>query len=224
MKRFERQPISHVWFDLEGTLVKKTARYRRVYDELAVSVMAELLEVESGEAAIELENRKSTFGSISMIMQAITGAGNYWTDKLGEIDVREFIKPDDHTDTAECLEELDEREILYSVFGNTTRDRTRLMLESAGIDSGRFEHMLAGDNIPERKPHPSGFLQAIELSGGEPEALMFVGDREAVDIVPANSVGMATVMIGTSQAAQHQTPTIAAVPEIVDFINATRTQ
>jgi putative hydrolase of the HAD superfamily len=46
------------------------------------------------------------------------------------------------------------------------------------------------------KPEPAPFLCAIESLNMKPEEIVYVGDREDVDIEGAQAVGMKTILVG----------------------------
>lgn len=52
-----------------------------------------------------------------------------------------------------------------------------------------------------RKPNPLAFQQILDTLGLTPEAAVSVGDQEYTDIIPAQSLGLATVRIGTEKTA-----------------------
>ncbi len=60
----------------------------------------------------------------------------------------------------ELLDYLDEKRIRKAVATSTRRERARRFLNSAGL-SGRFDHIVYGDDLKESKPRPEIYLKAI---------------------------------------------------------------
>jgi len=70
-------------------------------------------------------------------------------------------------------------------------------MEHLGYDTALFNHIIAGEDVPERKPSVMAYKHIVESSGLPAGETMYVGDRVAGDIVPAKSAGMQTVLVGS---------------------------
>lgn len=60
----------------------------------------------------------------------------------------------------ELLDYLDEKKILKAVATSTRRVRANQFLKSAGL-TGRFDHIVYGDDLKESKPRPEIYLRAV---------------------------------------------------------------
>jgi putative hydrolase of the HAD superfamily len=58
-----------------------------------------------------------------------------------------------------------------------------------------FDKVIGSALVGFQKPDPRIFLHAIKVCGFEPEEMMMVGDSIRLDIIPANKVGIRTVLI-----------------------------
>ena len=97
---------------------------------------------------------------------------------------------------AEALAPLSGRALLLTNAPRIWADRTLAHLGVADI----FDHIITGE--PDiRKPDPQVFVEAAAMLGADPTDIVSVGDQNHSDIVPAKSVGMATVLIGPEQQA-----------------------
>jgi phosphoglycolate phosphatase len=75
----------------------------------------------------------------------------------------------------------------------------------AGILDGlgwteRFETVVAGDTLPQRKPAPEPIRHAVDALGTEPEQTIYVGDSE-VDLECAAAAGVPFVCVAWGRAA-----------------------
>jgi len=70
---------------------------------------------------------------------------------------------------------------------------TAPLLAALGLDR-RLACVVAGDTLPERKPHPAPLLHAAKLAGREPADCVYAGDAER-DIVAGRRAGMQTVAV-----------------------------
>jgi FMN phosphatase YigB (HAD superfamily) len=65
-----------------------------------------------------------------------------------------------------------------------------------GYEQSWFEYLLAGEDVPERKPLVVAYEYIVSMSKLKPVDNYYVGDRVSADIMPAQSVGMNTILVG----------------------------
>ena len=70
----------------------------------------------------------------------------------------------------------------------------RKTLETLGVES-LFTEILGLDSTMKSKPDPENFLLAAKRMGCAPDRMISVGDRYAVDIEPALSLGMGGILV-----------------------------
>ena len=58
-----------------------------------------------------------------------------------------------------------------------------------------FDPIVVSQEIGVAKPNVEIYLEAVRLSGVQPEQIIFVGDSIHLDIVPALSVGMKPILL-----------------------------
>ena len=91
-------------------------------------------------------------------------------------------------------------------------------MKHLGYDASLFVHLMAGENVPERKPSVLGYKYIVELSGVETGHNVYVGDKVPGDIIPASKVGMQTVLVGGESAeADHCVENISDLPSVLKF-------
>ena len=102
------------------------------------------------------------------------------------------------------------------IISNGTRRHVERKLKVLGLRPADFDPMICCYDHNWVKPEPAPFLLAIESLKLEPENIVYVGDREDLDIEGASSAGMQTIYVGgTSQIA---TVSIESVYDIVSVL------
>jgi phosphoglycolate phosphatase len=66
------------------------------------------------------------------------------------------------------------------------------LLEQLGLRT-RFDCVVSGDTVAERKPHPLPLLHAAKLAGVAPGECIYVGDAER-DVQAAHAAGMSALV------------------------------
>jgi phosphoglycolate phosphatase len=75
----------------------------------------------------------------------------------------------------EGLERLREKALPLACVTNKSERFTRPLLDRVGF-SGYFRHVVSGDTLEEKKPHPAPVLHACRALGVEPRAMLVIGD------------------------------------------------
>lgn len=105
-----------------------------------------------------------------------------------ERELPRFIRPEPRV--AERLRSL--RGALRVVLLTNGRPRLqRAKIEAAGL-GGCFDAVLVSGELGVRKPDPRAFRAALDALGVPARSVLAVGDREAIDLVPARALGCAT--------------------------------
>lgn len=191
--------IKHIWFDFDGTLTYETAQQKLEHDKFATVLFAEIMGLPNNEDTLRqyIQHRKennsinSRFLKTSPVKTASSGRVNYLMDNAS------LYSHEDHEDVRKLLKELS-GQLPISIFTNTSQLRLRRVMEHLGYDTALFNHIIAGEDVPERKPSVMAYNYIVELSGLPASETMYVGDRVAGDIVPSKSAGMQTVLVGMS--------------------------
>lgn len=95
----------------------------------------------------------------------------------------------------ETLEVLAEQmpDLVLGICTNKPRPTTEAVLAALGIRT-RFRALVAGGDLPEKKPAPGPFLHLCKLLRATPEAMVMVGDGPQ-DIEGARRAGMRSVAV-----------------------------
>jgi N-acetyl-D-muramate 6-phosphate phosphatase len=86
------------------------------------------------------------------------------------------------------LDTLAERRLKAGIVTNKAAWLTDPLLEQLGLRP-RFDCVVSGDTVAERKPHPLPLLHAAKLAGVAPSECIYVGDAER-DVLAAHAAGM----------------------------------
>lgn len=64
-----------------------------------------------------------------------------------------------------------------------------------GVPVATFEEMVTSETVGFTKPHEAGFRYILGKTGLPPAQHLMIGDREAIDLVPAKKLGMKTCLV-----------------------------
>ena len=92
----------------------------------------------------------------------------------------------------EVLDALSKRGLKSGIVTNKAGWLTEPLLAELGLRS-RFDCVVSGDTLAERKPHPLPLLHAAKLAGVAPGECIYVGDAER-DVQAAHAAGMAALV------------------------------
>ena len=92
----------------------------------------------------------------------------------------------------EVLDSLADRRLKAGIVTNKAGWLTEPLLEEMGLRE-RFDCVVSGDTLAERKPHPLPLLHAAKLVGVAPGECIYVGDAER-DVQAAHAAGMAALV------------------------------
>lgn len=185
--------IKHIWFDLAGTLYKETDEFNQVHDRFRYETYGKLLGISDPEQAkAEFLEAYAKAGSNSAVFRALGKPSDFWMKALNDMDFAAVLEPDpDVYETIAKLKEL----VPISIFTNFDTTRLANLLAHLKISINDFTHVISGDDIKERKPALDGFHLMIEKSQLPANEILYVGDRVAVDIIPAKQVGIQTCLL-----------------------------
>jgi len=101
---------------------------------------------------------------------------------------------------------------------NGSRESVHKGLTLLGVDTSIFKEIVTSEIVGESKPSTKGFLYIIGKTGLPAGNHLMIGDREAVDLVPAKSVGMKTCLVWSETESVVADSTIPAVYDIKSIL------
>ena len=179
-----------VVFDLDGTLVDSA-------DDLAAAVNATLERVAPGAPPLPKDRIRGFVGqgARSLVERALRAASLPQSpdDVLPlfmEIYGRHLLDETRlYPGVAEALDALGGYTL--AVLTNKPGGMSRTILEGLGV-ARRFARICGPDDVPAKKPDPSGLRQLMSEAGAAPGATAMVGDS-AIDVLTGRAAGAATV-------------------------------
>ena len=181
------RPLRGVLFDLDGTLIDSRA-------DLADAVNAALSA--HGHASLDPELIVQFVGSgaLNLIERSLEAAVATSSPTVVLRTFSEMYRANHRTKTtlypgvASTLATLDRAGLRMAVVSNKPEEFTRSLLEHFDI-ARHLPVVLGGDSLPERKPHPAPFLQAMRSLGLLAHETIVVGDGEQ-DMLAARAAGI----------------------------------
>lgn len=226
MVSIARIPVTHIFFDVDGTLVDFNVAFRAgLY--AAAAVVSQRAGQAVGPRALVAERdrivaRTRGYRSLLDIQREALGQvlrerGVNDEDAVSAAD-RAFydafeVALQPYEDVAHTLQLLHDRGFILTAATNGTTS----LLQTPFF---RLLHYTFGaDEIGISKPHPRFFAAALEKAGATPERSLMVGDRIDNDLEPAASIGMQAILIdreGTSE--EGLFPAIRSLRELLDLV------
>lgn len=80
------------------------------------------------------------------------------------------------------------------IYTNNNLPLAKRIMDLLGIGS-QFRNIYSIEFCWAPKPDPDALRRVLEDIGGPPETFLFVGDREHVDLLPANAMGIQTLLV-----------------------------
>jgi len=177
--------ISHVIFDLDGTLIDSK-------DDLACAVNVALRSL-----SLEAKNPADLYGYIGsgarVLVEKALGPEN---SRLLEEAVDLFLdyyrrhlldRTRPYPGVMELLAELSRKGLRVTLLTNKPADLTEKIIEGLGLRR-TFSAVVAGDTLPMKKPDPSGALHLCRVVGAQAHQSIVVGDS-AIDVETAKAAG-----------------------------------
>ena len=185
-------PFSAALFDLDGTLVDSAsdiaeAVNRLLDDEGLARVDEPLIRTWIGEGAPALLGMAlSHAGSARVVEELMPRFMVHYGDCL-------LLQPRLYPGVAETLDALVAMEVPLAVCTNKPEAYAAPLLEHMGI-ADRFQGVVAGGTLSERKPHPLPLRHLAGKLGAPVERCLMVGDSET-DFLAAQAAGAPVVLV-----------------------------
>ena len=184
---------AHIWFDLEGTLLKNPA-YDAAVEDFAYQLYlqetgkTETIETQQEFAALLKEQKRKSLIFVSLGKDKKFYAHAFAT----QFPFQNYVVADKNVQAV--ISFLREKKIGFGVYTSLPRAPLVKILSLLGLNPHDFT-LLTGDDVTKGKPDPEGFEKIVQLCGVAANQIIFVGDSEQKDIIPAKSVGMKTLLV-----------------------------
>jgi len=189
-------------FDMDGTLYPYRLSAETGLPKLHSDLNQRVLEFFRNEFAVDDETAKLMYeeineqydGSLSIGLERLYGVDRYrFFADTWVADPQDYMKID--LVLAKKLMSMRGDVLLLTAAPRVWATR---VLDYLGL-SGVFEEKVITGEPDLRKPNPEVFQQAARILESEPSSIISVGDQNHSDILPAKSLGMVTIIVGTKQ-------------------------
>ncbi len=217
--------VTHVFFDMDGTLVASSPTAVEIFRK-ALAKEGHLLD--RGTIARTLRSPELI---VTLIRPMVRGSENeFYRSVNARLMEHLGLAPDEAA--LDDIHESFEREIVYRPYPDAIR--ALKALRAAGYRTGvvsNFSHRLprilddAGlaphldtvtysFEVGAEKPHPRIYHSALARAGASPERVLMVGDSYEADYLGARQAGMHAVLLCRERSAPHPCPSIRSLLEV----------
>ncbi len=211
-----REKIVHIGFDLDNTLFKPNARINEYIRSYACRQASELLGQSYEQVRSAFDEQfallKSFRGSLRAV--GIEDATPIVQEALEQEEIVSLLQKDEALNA--MLVRLSVRYGLFLITTNTEKVALR-KLQALGIDADLFDPKIYElENPLYIRRDGSAFHRVSQLQSIDLSQMLFVGDRESTDILPAKQLGMMTAIVNAkSSQADYQLEDIYQLEEIL---------
>ncbi len=177
--------LSHVIFDLDGTLIDSK-------DDLVCAVNVALRSL-----SLQAKNPADLYGYIgrgarALVEKALGPENSHLIGEavdlfLGHYRLHLLDRTRPYPGVVELLAELSRKQFRVSLLTNKPADLTEKILEGLGLRQ-RFAAVVAGDTLAKKKPDPSGAIHLCGVVGVQAHQSIVVGDS-TIDVETAKAAG-----------------------------------
>jgi HAD superfamily hydrolase (TIGR01549 family) len=186
--------VHAIGFDVDGTLYQTPDAMGVAVGKILIEKAATLLNRDPDELAEEYLKRRDEYRSNTYTLNSFGLPGvQIFQEVWDSIAIEDYVVKD--TRLIEMIRQLKKRYALFLI-SNGTGKQVERKLTHLGLDYHDFEPRIYCYDHGWMKPDPQPFLAAIASLDLKPEEIVYVGDREDIDIEGAHSVGMQAIYVG----------------------------
>lgn len=106
----------------------------------------------------------------------------------------------------------------HIMFGNGIIAKHKETLPVLGISPDTFELYVTSEVVGKTKPSPDGFQYILNYTKLPPEQHLMIGDRDLVDLSPAQELGMHTCLVWSDTPGEHADITIPTTYDLQQYL------
>lgn len=190
----------------------------RCYEDIRENVyrfFTEELKISREQAIQTYEKIKDNFkGEVSLGVEKTFGIDRYrYFAATWNLEPKKYLKP--NGDLVPMMEQVCGR---AAVLTSAPFVWARKVLSFLGIDKYFGDSVFTGEGDI-RKPNPEAFRKVLRFLNCPPEQVFSIGDQEQTDILPAKTLGMKTIIVGSeSTVADYSIKNIDDFPTLIKKI------
>ena len=206
------QNIKAIGFDVDGTLYHTPEAMGAAVGKILIEKAAAMLNRDPDELAEEYLERREELRSNTKTLRSFGLPGEEIFEQVwNSIPINRYIHKDEKL--MSLISALKKKYTLF-VISNGRMVEVDRKLGGLGLDYHDFDPRIYCYDQGWMKPDPQPFLAAIEALSLRPEEIVYVGDREDIDIEGAHGVGMQAIYVGgVSEQAE------ASIETVYDIVN-----
>ena len=186
--------IKAIGFDVDGTLYNTPDAMSVEVAKILIEKAAKELSRDPDDLAEEYIKRRDEYRSNTKTLNSFGLDGEKIFQQVWDgIAIEKYVTPD--SKLVEMIKKLNQK---YQIFliSNGTGSQVERKLTYLGLDYKDFDPRIYCYDQGWMKPDPQPFLAAIESLDMRPDEIVYVGDREDIDIEGAQAVGMKAIYVG----------------------------
>ena len=210
-----KEKIKVLVWDVEGVLYQKHPKMMGELENTFIKHVAKNLKIDIHKAEETFKSNLKTYKSKGLSYKKL-GLENTLDEVQKEI--RTLRVEERFIDEDKKLQKIFQELSNYThvIFSNQPSQSVSIVLKQLGLNENTFEYIITSDDIIAPKPNPEGFRNVLKFTNLEPEEHLYIGDRLEVDIIPAESIGMKTLLISEEPVSGFNT--VKSVYEISQFL------
>jgi FMN phosphatase YigB (HAD superfamily) len=190
----DTKKIKAIGFDVDGTLYNTPDAMSVAVAKILIEKAAAALSKDPDDLAEEYIKRRDEFRSNTKTLNSFGLDGEkIFQDVWDGIAIEKYVTPDDRL--VKMIAKLQKEYRLFLISNGTGRQVER-KLTYLGLNYKDFDPRIYCYDQGWMKPDPQPFLAAIESLQLKPEEIVYVGDREDIDVEGAQAVGMQAIYVG----------------------------
>ena len=184
--------IKLICWDLDGTLYPSNDELKKHIDAIIIDTIAlqhNYTKSQAKEKFYKIRNKvKSTTKSLDKL--SIPGS-KFFTTLWDDTDLSQYINLNQNLAT-----KLQSSKISQAIFTNSnTQINIEKKLNLIGINKNVFSFIMNSITLGHTKPNKEVFEAIVKRSKLKPHEIIYAGDRDSVDIIPAKKNGLKTCMV-----------------------------
>lgn len=188
--------IKLIGFDLDGTLYKPNEKINKKIRDYLCKRAGHILNKSYHEIKDKFNKlyKKTQSGTDSLRLMEIKNSSSLTQEALENVDITPFLKKD--LELLSTLYRLKEKYKLFLITGSPKKI-TNKKLRALGINSKIFSIKIYDNSSKSKYKRKDGsaFIHISKLYNIPLYNMMFIGDREKIDIIPAKKLNLKTVII-----------------------------
>ncbi|HEX9817658.1 MAG TPA: HAD family hydrolase [Patescibacteria group bacterium] len=193
--------IKLIAWDLDGTLYPPMPEITEEIDAARAVAIAKHLGVTETEAKAKFQPLYDRLHSTTRVFNELGMEGEqFFIDFWASFDLSQYIKPDPQLKKMFAVVRMAGRQHALLTNANTSQS-VQSKLTAIGLTPDDFSAIFASGLTGIHKPTPAAFAQLWEQTEFAKEQIVYLGDKENTDIIPAKKLGLKTMLMDWSNQA-----------------------